>query len=95
MHYHSKQSFEKKRSQAPAWERGDGEFLMTNDERMTNVRSPKNLPLSEFLRKDFSSFDIGEFFKHSDFDICHEPDTPVNRRSAVVLMTAFAEVLQK
>ena len=25
------------------------EFLMTNDERMSNVRSPKDLPLSEFL----------------------------------------------
>jgi len=52
------------------------EFLMTNDERMSNARSPKNLPLGDFLGTDVSSFrhstfDIGEFFRHSDFDIRH------------------------
>ena len=32
------------------------ESLITNDERMTNARSSKDLPLSEFLGTDISSF---------------------------------------
>ena len=49
---------------------GHDEFLMTNDERMTIARSPKKICLERIPSKELfmvSSFDIGEFLRHSPF----------------------------